>query len=171
MPCATGTSEGYSPRPLATYRDATDKSLRPRTNIPLRPQSTERHALNELDCSVCKSVSDLTPLQDMALTTLNLRETSIVDLSPLRGISLKNLDLIGCRQLVDLSPLKEIKLESFAIGSSGAMKVSDLSVLAGMPLKDIQLNYDPERDKELLRSIKTLEKINLQPSAEFLERN
>lgn len=51
------------------------------------------------------------------------------------------------------------------------MKVSDLSVLAGMPLKDIQLNFDPERDKELLRSIKTLEKINFQPSADFLERN
>lgn len=96
--------------------------------------------MNELDCSVCKSVSDLTPLQDMALTTLNLRETSIVDLSPLRGISLKNLDLFGCRQLVDLSPLKEMKLERFAIGPSVAMKVSDLSVLAGMPLKDIQLN-------------------------------
>ncbi|QDU31403.1 Serine/threonine-protein kinase PrkC [Anatilimnocola aggregata] len=127
--------------------------------------------LNDLDCSGCKSVSDLTPLQDMALTTLNLRETPIVDLSPLRGINLKNLDLFDCRQLVDLSPLKEMKLESFAIGSFGAMKVSDLSVLAGMPLKDIQLNYNPERDKELLRSIKTLERINFKPSTEFLEKN
>jgi len=44
--------------------------------------------------------------------------------------------------------------------------VSDLSVLQGLPLKE--LHWDkPERDAKILRSIKTLEKINDKPAKEF----
>jgi hypothetical protein len=39
-------------------------------------------------------------------------------------------------------------------------KVSDLSVLRGMPLKDLKCDFRPERDADILRSIKTLQKIN-----------
>ena len=45
-------------------------------------------------------------------------------------------------------------------------QVSDLSVLQGLPLKE--LHWDkPERDAKILRSIKTLEKINDKPAKEF----
>jgi hypothetical protein len=36
-----------------------------------------------------------------------------------------------------------------------------------MPLVALQCDFEPERDAEVLRSIKTLEKINDKPAAEF----
>jgi len=42
-----------------------------------------------------------------------------------------------------------------------------LSPLNGMPLKSLHLDFKPERDAEILRSIKTLEQINGKPAAEF----
>ena len=39
-----------------------------------------------------------------------------------------------------------------------ATQVSDLSPLKGMPLKDLGCDFKPERDAEILRSIKTLER-------------
>ena len=46
-------------------------------------------------------------------------------------------------------------------------KVSDLSPLKDMPLKEIGCDFKPERDAELLRSLKTLETINGKPVAQF----
>ena len=46
-------------------------------------------------------------------------------------------------------------------------QVSDLSPLKGIPLKDLRCDFKPERDTEILRSIKTLETINDKPVAEF----
>ena len=45
--------------------------------------------------------------------------------------------------------------------------MSDLSPLKGMPLKELGCDFKPERDAEILRSIKTLETINGKPAAEF----
>jgi hypothetical protein len=36
-----------------------------------------------------------------------------------------------------------------------------------MPLKELRCDFKPERDADILRSIKTLEKINDKPAAEF----
>jgi len=47
--------------------------------------------------------------------------------------------------------------------------VTDLSPLEGLPLKEITCDFQPERDAAILRSIKTLEKINGKPAAEFLK--
>ena len=52
------------------------------------------------------------------------------------------------------------------LGCAGT-KVSDLSPLKGMPLKQLSCDFKPERDAEILRSIKTLETINDKPAAEF----
>jgi hypothetical protein len=49
----------------------------------------------------------------------------------------------------------------------GFTKVSDLSLLKEMPLKELDCNFRSERDAEILRSIKTLETINGKPAAEF----
>ena len=46
-------------------------------------------------------------------------------------------------------------------------KVTDLSLLKGMPLKELSCDFQPDRDAEILRSIKTLETINGKPAAEF----
>ena len=64
----------------------------------------------------------------------------------------------------DLSPLKGMPLTTL---NCGGTRVSDLSPLKGMPLKALGCDFKPERDAEVLRSIKTLEKINDKPAAEF----
>ncbi|MCI0683966.1 MAG: hypothetical protein L0Y71_17805, partial [Gemmataceae bacterium] len=46
-------------------------------------------------------------------------------------------------------------------------KITDLSLLKEMPLKELDCDFRPERDAEILRSIKTLEQINRKPAAEF----
>ena len=87
-------------------------------------------------------MSDLSPLKDMKLTDLACNGTQVSDLSPLKDMKLTNLDCDGTQ-------------------------VSDLSPLKGMPLKDLACDFKPERDAEILRSIKTLETINGKPAAEF----
>ena len=49
----------------------------------------------------------------------------------------------------------------------GGTQATNLSPLKDMPLKELILDFKPERDTELLRSIKSLEKINLKPAADF----
>jgi Leucine-rich repeat (LRR) protein len=118
--------------------------------------------LTFLHCSYSR-VSDITPLKGMALTTLICQSTQVSDLSPLNGMK---LTWLNCAQtpVSDLTPLKNMKLESlYCLGT----KISDLTLLKDMPLKDLYCDFKPERDAVLLRSIKTLEKINGKPAAEF----
>jgi hypothetical protein len=71
-------------------------------------------------------------------------DSKVTDLSPLKGMS---LTFLNCR------------------GNDGL----DMTPLAGMPLKTLLGNFQPDRDAALLRSIKTLETINGKPAAEFLK--
>lgn len=123
--------------------------------------------LRELTCNgsgVGKGkLSDLSPLLGMKLIYLGCVYTNVSDLSPLKDMPLQSVNCNGT-PLADLSPLKDIPLTSF--GCSGT-KVSDLSPLRGMPLKVLMCDFKPERDSAIVRSIKTLEKINDKPAAEF----
>ncbi len=47
--------------------------------------------------------------------------------------------------------------------------MTDLSPLRGMPLRELHCDFRPERDTEILRSIKTLVTINGRPAREFLK--
>ena len=67
-------------------------------------------------------------------------------------------------QVSDLSPLVGMPLEGIRLDGT---LVSDFTPLKDMPLKTLILDFKPERDTELLRSIKTLETINGKPVAEF----
>lgn len=93
------------------------------------------------------AVSDLSPLQDTPVTQVVCTSPALTDLSPLTGKQLVALDIHGT-------------------------KVSDIRLLAEMPLKEFYFNYPPNNDVRLkflktLRSIKTLERINFKPAAEF----
>jgi hypothetical protein len=46
-------------------------------------------------------------------------------------------------------------------------KVTDLSPLKGLPLKQLCLDFRPERDAAVLRSLTGLEQINEMPASEF----
>jgi len=118
--------------------------------------------LTILDCGVTK-VSDLSPLKDMKLTSLACWNTQVSHLSPLKGMPLTYLHCINT-QVADLSPIKGMPL--MLLGCQGT-QVSDLSPLKGIPLKDLTCDFKPYRDTAILRSIKTLEKINGKDSKDF----
>jgi hypothetical protein len=108
-------------------------------------------------------VSDLSPLKNVKLTVLDCSYTQVADLSPLQGMQLTTLSCNGTK-VSDLSPLKDMKLTDLDCSNT---KVADLSPLRGLPLKHLYCDFKAERDAEILRSIKTLEKINGKPLAEF----
>ncbi len=129
-------------------------------------------------------VSDLTPLKGMPLTDLHIDNSQVADLTPLEGMPLKvlNCSYTNVKSLVplkgmpliilwannteiaSLSPVKGMPLEWITIQET---KVDDLSPLQGMPLTQIYLNFKPDRDTEILRAIRTLQKINDKPATEF----
>src|SRR5262249_40988273 len=87
-------------------------------------------------------ISDLAPLKGMPLTELHCDSTAVADLTPLKNMPLTYLNCAKTR-------------------------VADLSPLRGMPLKNLRCDFRPERDTDLLRSLKTLEQINGKPAAQF----
>ena len=132
--------------------------------------------LTSLHFGVTK-VADLSPLRDMPLTDLHFEVTQVSDLSPLKGMKLTNLECYYTN-VSDLSPLKDMPLRSLNISHTrvsvlsplkdmkltglwcNGTAVSDLSPLKGMPLTDMSCDFKPFRDTEILRSFKTLDKIN-----------
>lgn len=123
--------------------------------------------LKYLDCSGSGinqgALADLTPLRGMKLTNLNFSMTNVSDLTPLNGMPLVAL-IFGASLVSDLSPIDGMKLENLECQST---QVSDLSVVKTMPLKTIDCDFKPERDSEIIRSIKTLQTINRKPAATF----
>jgi hypothetical protein len=113
-------------------------------------------------------VSDLSPLEGMPLTYLNLGRTPVSNLAPLKDMkSLRRL-VLDETPVSDLAPLKELPLLILRIHNT---RVLDLTPITNMPLQDIHLDYRANRDAEILRSLKDLERINNQPAADFLKGN
>ncbi len=91
--------------------------------------------LSILDCGTSllqkrRKLVDLLPLTGMPLTNLDCRNSLVADLSPLRGMPLTVLDLQQT-DVSDLSPLRGMPLIELHINVT---KVTDLSPLRGMPL-------------------------------------
>ncbi|OAI55012.1 hypothetical protein AYO44_13745 [Planctomycetaceae bacterium SCGC AG-212-F19] len=109
-------------------------------------------------------VADLSPLKGMPLVYLECYGTEVADLSPLKGMPLGHLNIDGLNHVRDLSALQGMPLKLL---QCGGIPVTDFSALKNLPLKEIKGSFQPERDAEILRSIKTLEKINGKSAAEF----
>jgi eukaryotic-like serine/threonine-protein kinase len=116
-----------------------------------------------LNC-LLSAVSDLSPLEGMPLDNLEFGGTQVSDLSPVKRLPHLALLLFNDCPVSDLSPLKGMPLVHLQLRGT---KVTDLSPIKEMPLKVLEIDFKPERDTELLRSIKTLERINGKPVAEF----
>jgi eukaryotic-like serine/threonine-protein kinase len=81
------------------------------------------------------------------------------DCKNLTSLSLYGVSDAGLAHFKDCKNLTHLEL--------GDTKVSDLSLLKGMALKNLYCDFKPERDAEILRSIKTLETINGKPVEQF----
>jgi len=109
------------------------------------------------------SVSDLSPLEEMPLASLQMSNTRVSDLTPLKGAPLTWLSCVNS-PVKDLAPLAGAPLATLWCGGS---QVTDFSPLKAAPLKELSCDFQPERDKEALWAIKSLESINGKPAADF----
>jgi formylglycine-generating enzyme required for sulfatase activity len=178
---------GYEGEQQTTVERGKVVSLR-LSGAPIRDISPVRALLDleELGCDSC-GVADLSPLRGLRLKILGANGGSFGDLSPLAGMPLYSLRIWGAK-IRDFGPLAGLPLTSL---NAGRTTLSDLSVLAGsklsflecrgtgvndfsalknLPLKELNCDFTPERDAAILRSIKTLEKINEIPVAEFWKK-
>lgn len=116
-----------------------------------------RLALNLSDTKVL----DLSPLAGAPLAELNVsstKETSeLADLTPLRGLELVELN-ISNTSVTDLSPLREMRtLERLALAQS---KVTDLTELSGLRLKRLSFQGCPVTDLTPIQKMQ-LEELDL----------
>ncbi len=90
------------------------------------------------------------------IIAIDLRQSGVTDIAPLKGLPLKYLDLTML-PITDLSALKGMPLEELYLEGT---KVTDLSPLAGMPLKVLRMEHVPVEDISPLAGMK-LERLNL----------
>jgi WD40 repeat protein len=85
---------------------------------------------------------------DGAVVSLKLVTDELTDLSPLRGLkSLKTLTLRG--------------------SAPGKSRLRDLSPLKELPLEQLQYDFRGQEDRAVAQSLKTLQRINGRPAADF----
>ena len=95
------------------------------------------------------TLDDLSVLEDLPLTELDVYGQPVSDLSPLKGMRLTALS-ISMTQVSDLEPLRGMQLKALALsGKKGTENrekclVTDLSPLRGMPLEELVLPYSRE---------------------------
>jgi hypothetical protein len=111
------------------------------------------------------AVADLTPLAGMPLEWVYCHDTPLTSLGPLKGAPLTGLECHRTR-IADLSPLAGMK-ELYGLNVLST-RVTDLSPLRETPgLKLLWCDFVAGRDADVLRAVKSLERINDKPVAEF----
>jgi serine/threonine protein kinase len=149
--------------------------LSPLQEMPLRRLEAENLAVSDLSplrglklthlgLYRTKSVTDISPLKGMPLEYLNLAYLPIFDVSLLKEITTLKTLVLDDTPVKDLTPLAGLQLHWLRIFRT---PVSDLTPLRGMPLVILGLDFKPERDTEVLRSLTGLQQINDQPAKEF----
>lgn len=114
-------------------------------------------SLKELYCDHTR-VSDFSPLEGMPLEQIRCQDTPLKSLDPLRGAPLMGLECHRT-EVADLEPLRGMK-QLFALNVLST-KVKSLSALQETPgLKLLWCDFEPNRDAEVLRSVKSLQQIN-----------
>ncbi len=111
------------------------------------------------------AVSDLAPLRGMPLRELRAADTCVRDFTVLGNLPLARLDL-GGTALVDLAPLRGLKLASLNVERTD---VRDLTPVGDMPLEEFR--YSGRRGfagLEAMRKAASLRVINDFPAAAWL---
>ncbi len=120
--------------------------------------------LESLNCGYTR-VEDLSPLKGLPLTKLQCSMSPVTDLSPLQGLPLQQL-LCQETRIRDLSPLADMPLHYLSCQST---EIQDFSPLLKTPVQELRCDYRRERDRNILRALKTLKTINGKPAAEVLK--
>ncbi len=129
----------------------------------VRGKKIEDDVVAELDIAHCP-LMDVSPVRALrGLRGLRCEFTHVPDLAQLRGLHLSHLNCCFA-PVADLKPLQGMPLTILNIRDT---RVTDLTPLKDLPLKELSCSFEPKRDTAILRSIKTLEKINGKPAADF----
>ena len=91
------------------------------------------------------------------ISRLDLSGFDLTDLTPLRGMPLTSLMLIGNRRLTDLTPLQGMRLATLNLDHCIALH--DLSPLRGIPLNSLTCNNTKVADLSFLRGSVTLQRL------------
>ena len=113
------------------------------------------------------------------LLALDLRQTKVADLAPLRGMPLGRLDCSGSREIIDLDPLRDMPLRELRLEATGIYqiapiaslrqleelslaqtRVTNLDPLRGLPLRILDLGQLEMPDLDALAGLR-LEELDL----------
>jgi hypothetical protein len=119
--------------------------------------------LKWLDLADGRGVSSLAPIEGMPLEYLNVTGAPVTNLNSVRSLKSLRFLIVDGTRITTLEPLRPLRLEHISLLRTG---VTDLTPIQGMPLKQLRLDYRPER-KKFVRSFKDLELINDKAAAEF----
>lgn len=149
-------------------------------------------SLKKLECTgshaTLGKLADLSPLQGMKLNALCCWNNPLSDLTPLQGMQLREFQAEHT-QIASIEPLAKMPIGTLTIQNT---KVRDLSPVRGMPLwicyidgsrvtdftpltaTQVQLlrcDFNPARDESVLKSIKSLVRINSLLAEEFWRKS
>jgi serine/threonine protein kinase/Leucine-rich repeat (LRR) protein len=102
-------------------------------------------------------IKDIAPLRGLPVKQLNLHGTGVVDLEPLSGMPLQELKLTNLQVRI-IEPLLGMPMRQLNLAHT---QVSDLEPLRGMPLVVLQIPGTKVKDVGILAEITSLEEINL----------
>jgi hypothetical protein len=119
--------------------------------------------LKWLDVYEVRGVTSLSALEGMPLEYLNVTGTAVENLDSVSSLKSLGLLILDGTKITTLEPLRPLRLERISLLRTG---VTDLTPIQGMPLKQLRLDYRPDREK-FVRSFKELEFINDKPVGVF----
>jgi internalin A len=91
-----------------------------------------------------RPIEDRISLNKQGDLVMDLSATEIVDLTPLIGMPLRELDLYGCSKLVDVGPISRLSLHKLVLGGT---EVTDLKPLSELhELTSLEINATKIRD-------------------------
>ena len=96
-------------------------------------------------------LTDLTPLKGMPLKSLDVGGNQVTDLTPLKGVPLEKLDMWQGFWGTDLTPLEGMPLKSLNCGGGG--QKLDLTPLAGSRLEFLCVNHTKVSDLAPLKNV------------------
>ena len=117
-----------------------------------------------IDGSGLADLAGLPYLSSLHLNETNISNASLESLNALPALT--SLNLLDCAQITDLSSISGLRLTTAHLKGT---RVSNFDPLKQMPLVGLSLDYRPDRDREILLAIPTLEFINDQSAKALLE--
>jgi eukaryotic-like serine/threonine-protein kinase len=163
------TEQPKEPRPPAP--DVDDAWVKATTALPLyRRYQTVVAKLRELNPDFQGDVHRLVDESSGKVRSVGFDTDGITNVSPLRALpELQSLRCSGSAPgrgtLMNLAPLRGLKLTHLECQGN---PIVDYAPLKDMPLETVICDYDPARDADVFRSIKSLRRLNKEPASTAL---